>query len=307
MDAVAGIADIIKNIGVLSRNRIIKVIGTATGVSATAMDGALDAGMIYSARANGGHSDELSNVVCYGELKQPIAELVDCTIGLKNFSIFEGFSTWHESRDAIVIKEGSPGNLKPVGLRFDYPSGALACYRFASESFTNSVVNVPRLNVNGAVFAVTSHPKAKGIKLFKHFAAEAAKSNKQNFWACMNTRGRLYFSFDDRKPSNDTVRFEFDGGLPFEKLAPYAYPAKSVLEVLSLASTSTSLSMAFSNSGCLKIEVDSGLGSYQFIFPGGEQLIWRWGMADDWPQVYHIDQMVRDDRCMQHDWEPDIN
>jgi hypothetical protein len=64
--------------------------------------------------------------------------------------------------------------------------------------------------------------------------------------------------------------------------------------------------MGFSNTGCLKITVDSGLGIYQFIFSGSDKLIWNWRMENEWPEVYHFEQMIRNDLMMRYDWEPDL-
>jgi hypothetical protein len=240
MDAVTGLRDIIKNIGVISKNVLIKVVGSETGVSASAMDGKLDAGMVYAAGVNGCNSEELPSVVCNGELHQPIPELINCIIGLTNLDNFNGFCQIPDQFSATVVTNGSIKNAKPIELRFDYESGGSAWYRFKSDSFTSALVKVPPTRC--LEFEVVSTPTAKSIALFKHFAKEAAKASKHHFWAGMNARGKLYFSFDERCPTYDTQRFEFDGGLMFAKMAPYAYSATAVLDVLKLTSSSKSVS-----------------------------------------------------------------
>ncbi len=305
MHAVTGITDIVKNIGVISTLNMIKVTTTPKGVTAEAMDGQFSIGAAYAAGIGGcASSIAMASVFCRGELQGSFDEF-EGTVGLGRLSVFKGFREFHKDSLVTIVKEARGSLSVPAEIKFDNGAGTVSWYRLTSSAVATEFVQVPLFR--RTVVDVTASPDEKSIRLFNHWTKEAKKTNGLHFWPGMNARGKLYFSFDVRRPSNSTPRFEFAGGLPFVPLAPYRYPAKLVAEILSLAVDAESLTMSFSNAGHLRIDVTSSFGRYEFVIPGSDYLIWLWDVTDDWPQVYHIAQMVRDDRSMQHDWEPDLN
>mgnify|MGYP003386258285 CR=1 FL=1 len=304
MEALTGILDIVKNIGVISTLKIIKVTSTPEGVIAEAIDGQFSPGMAYAVAVGGcATGDKPASVICRGELPGSFVEF-DGTIGLGRLSVLKEYLEFHKDSEATIVKETRGLALAPIEIKFDNGSGSLSWYRFSSGAMTREFVKIPLMQ--RPVADVTFSPDEKGIRLFNHWTRDAKKTNRLNFWPCMNARGKLYFSFDVRTPSNSTIRFEFASGLPFVSLAPYTYPAEIVAEILSLAKDAKSVAMSFSNVGELRIHVTSELGRYEFIVLGDEHLILMWNKADDWPQVYHIDRAVSDDASMHHDWEPEL-
>ena len=305
MDAVTAMLDIVKNFSVISSVEMIKITSTKQGARAETTDGQISPAAFFSAAAGGSASGSpLATVNCYCELHHPIEDFVG-TIGLGTLSVLKGFDAFQKDAQKTLIEESRGTVSAPIEIKFDYANRGVAWYRLTSSAMISKQLQVPQFR--GATFDVTLRPDAKSIRLLNHFSKDAAKTGKLQFWPNMNTRGKLYFSFDERKPTNSTARFEFGAQLPFVELAPYLYPAKPVAEVLTLAATSESLTMRFSNMGILQIDVVSTLGNYHFIFPGSDQLIWAWEKADDWPHVHGVKQKMLDDRVMHHDWMPDLD
>lgn len=301
MDAVTGLLDISKNFSVISTFDIVKVSGTKNKTTAEAMDGDCGIATLFTANPNGGSCNpgqELSNIFCYGELHEAIPD-IDENIGLRNLSLLNKFGTLFIDSVYTLIKDDYGRAIKSE------TEGATGKFRLVSETLVNDQVNVPKFK--GAPADVKISPNEKAIKLFRYWKNQATKTKRNSFWAHMNARGKLYFSFDEKELHNETERFEFGTGLPFVKLAPFSYPANHVAKVLELASTSKSLTMSISNKGCLTIDVDSRLGSYQFIFVGDEKLIRQWNIADEWLEPYDLETIIREDHMMHHEWEPSLD
>lgn len=302
MNIVTGLSDIVKNLGVISTIANIKVVGSIYETKAESLDGRLDAASLYMAKSAGDRLCSLPSVICHGKLFSPIDELSNSTIGLGNLSVFKGFVSYHQGSTTTLLHHHSGATSTPSEIHFEHANGCEAWYRLTGSNFINTLIKVPSHKIKS--YQIKFTPNTKNIKIFEKIAAEAAKDNISMFWPTINARGVLYFSFDSRKPSNDTIRFEFARELPYIPIIPYQYSAKQILQVLSLAFTSKSVTMEISNEGCIKLQVNSGLGAYQFIFPGQERLIWSWDQANLYPQVWGVEQLMHDDKFMHPDWLP---
>ena len=98
--------------------------------------------------------------------------------------------------------------------------------------------------------------------------------------------------------TSKTPRFEFATGLtqPHVDLgdANFQYRANAVMNVLNLYETSKSFTMSFYQSGVLRIEIDSGIGLYEYNF-----------LHSTWASVGSWDELELEDACMGVDWDPE--
>ncbi len=305
MEAADALIDIAHNFGAVSAIELVKVVGTSQGISAVATDGRFDDAATFMARHFGDVLELLPTVVCYGRMFKTQAELVGCTVGLGRLPVLGKFDAFDKDSIRTLVHEFRSSGRVPTEIKFASESGANCHYRLMSGDSVNDFVNVPIFR--GRLFEASFSPDDLAVKIFRKMTAEAAKSNIDEFWPAMNARGNVYFSFDQKPPSNDTVRFQVASKIPYVRLTPYTYPAGSVLEVLGLSCTAKSVTMGFSNRGVLKIDVVSAFGEYQFIFPGNRKLIYMWDQTDLYSLPTGIDALIREDKTMHCDWEPDLD
>lgn len=305
MEAVTAFLDIAKHFSVISSISTIKIISAKEIATAMTTDGKISAGAFFAERARGsGALTSTPTVICYCELNEPIEDFVG-TIGLNHLDVLIGFDAFEKDAKKKLVHHFQDNKITHTEIIFEYSTSSKSGYALTSEKAINAILQVPPFQRQA--YELTLRPTEVNIKAFNHFSRANAKTGFFKFWPSMNARGKLYFSFDERKPSDSTERFEFGKQLPFVKLAPILYPANHVAEVLTLAGTSKSLTMHFSNKGVMQIDVVSELGNYHFIFLGDNRLIWAWNIGDDWPQVYGIEQMILEDRTMHHDWAPNLD
>lgn len=300
MNSADSFIDIAKIVGVISPDVIIKVYGDANGTFAVAANGRLNR-LLYAQSRLSGHADEkMASIICYGKLHAPIAELVGRTVGLFATSVLSGMANTHQSGQFTLEMEAGV----PVELHLDSGGGYESWYRFTRGDTTNELVKIPAFI--GDVCDVTFSPSLAAIKLFRKETAEAKKKGQKWFWPMMNSRGYLFFSFDQNPPDNLTNRFEMARNLPNVQLPPCSYSAEDVSKILKLASEAQSITVGISKQGFLQFDIDTGIGRYQFIVLGSDHLIWSWDWAGKFPKVWNIEAKIRDDACMHVDWEPEL-
>jgi hypothetical protein len=67
--------------------------------------------------------------------------------------------------------------------------------------------------------------------------------------------------------ANDRSALVFASDIEGELKHQWSWPLPQVLAILKLQETSASCTMSFSDQGALKIDIDSGLGNYEYILP----------------------------------------
>jgi hypothetical protein len=232
--------DIVKHTHSLGFIEMVKLVGTTANTKIEAID-----------------ADK--TVVLYGELKEPLTEL-SATIGLSRMAQLKGFIELHSKSTITVETELRGTETLPTELKFDTGDGDVASYRFMSETITNEQIKVPPFK--GAVWNVTIEP-------------DKAKIDR------LNQYSGVLSSFEKRfivSTKNDTLNFSIGSGptdrsnLPFAKNIvgslkhQWSWPLSQVLSILKLNDTGK-VTMHFSDMGALKIDVDSGIGTYSYILP----------------------------------------
>jgi len=284
MNSKDGIFDIARNLGVVANFVQAKIVGTATDCRVTAQ------------------TKTQPFVICYAKMYEQIIG-INSSIGLYLQSLQDVLKSPSFDRDAATLRvqNGVSGGDPHVEL---WTGQSQHKIKLLGPQFVESFLQYPTFKRPSFELRVT--PTQEGIELLKYWAKQEAMNTGDDvyFWPFIDQRGRLHLQIDQGPMDVNMMRFVFLRGTPLVNLAPYKYLAQPVVSILSLAATSKTLTMSFSNSGCITIDVDSGFGKYEFVLPGKDDLIWRKGLGDVWPQVWEVEKSMRDDEAMLPCFDP---
>lgn len=246
MNICDSLKDIVRHTHGLGFIDMLKLIGTSNDTKIEAMD--ID-----------------KSVIMYGQLYQPINEL-DSTIGLSRLNVLKGYLDYQKFSEASssvnVIKQNKDGVDIPIELKFE-GSGNKATYRFMAEAMVNEQIRVPPFK--GATWNAVVKPTKSALADLTYFAN--VLGSFESTFIVSSDKGALYLSIG--AGTNDRSVLKFADGVP-GPLKQWAYPLSQVLAILKLSS-SGECTMSFSDMGALKIDLDSGLGRYEYILPARQQ------------------------------------
>lgn len=235
--------DIVKHTHSLGFIEMVKVIGTATDMKIETMD-----------------ADK--SVIIYGSMYQPVAGL-ESTVGLSRLAVLKGYIGMHEGSTVTIATDARNPNV-PTEVTFDDNNGYVSNYRFMSEAMVTEHIKVPVFK--GANWDITITPaKAVITRLSENYGVLGAFEKR--FVVSVDTKGTLKFDIGSGPTDRTTVPFAT--GVTGTLKHQWTYPLSQVLSILKLADTST-CTMSFSDSGALKIDIDSGTGKYTYILPAGK-------------------------------------
>lgn len=295
------LVDIARHFSVLNDLAPVKVSFEGGRVAAEAMDGVCDWQSVAAAQLSGCNK-RLTTVMCYGEFDIAVPTIAS-TVSIEDPLVLRQFADLLPDVVPQVTRwMGSCGESQ-LQVEFCGADGETAHAMLQSESYANAVVNVPVLRQKAPDVSLV--PTIDAIKLMKRLANREKKDGVDRFWAIMNKRGRLFFSFDFKPGANQTAYFEMASGLPYGQLRPYSYDVTSVLKVLALADQASPVVMNFFNAGALVVDFVSAFeGRYKYVFVGDNELISDTQRALD--LVKQLAQGNGEDASMYVDWEPDL-
>lgn len=302
MNAAVCLVEIARYFHVLDGIELVKVDFEPGRVRATAINGDFSKSRMDAASLNG-YVDGIATAVCFSELFGDFPDLSGC-VGILHPKVLYQFSLVHEGIvPEIVQGESSPCDpMKEV--KFLGSLGDVSYKRLTSASLASEQVQVPTLDLSSpeAIFPLD----VQTALLMKKLAREAKQTGVERFWAFMNKRGRLSFSFDFSSEEDEVSSFEVASGLSYRWIKPYSYKAADVLSVLNMAmDCGRSVTMSLYNRGGAKIDVVSELGTrYEYLFFGTGELVDETKSPD-----YLKAKLARDmgiDATMRADWEPDL-
>lgn len=243
MSILDSMKDIVKHTSSLGFIDMVKIVGSATEAKIEAID-----------------ADK--TVVIFGDMYQPITD-IDSTVGLSRLTVLKGYMDLHSNSTVDVVKELRGPVEMPVEVKFDNESGSVASYRFMSEAMINEQIKVPPFK--GATWNVTIIPEKKNIAELSAYQGILGGFEKR--FTVSVDKGTLFFAIGSGPTDRVTV--------PFAKnvtgtLKQWSYPLSQVLSILKLADSASAASVKFSDMGAMKIDIDSGLGKYQYIIPAGK-------------------------------------
>ena len=248
MSMIDTIKDIIKHTHSLGIIESVKIIGTDTDAKIEAMD-----------------ADK--TVVIYGTMYQPIKGF-ETTVGLSRINVLKGwldFPAFSTDKSTIEIVTETRKNVNiPTELAFSSGTKTTANYRFMSESMINEQIKVPVFK--GATWNITVTPEKKKVTELAYCQGVIGGFEKR--FTVVVDKGELYFNVGTGP--TDRVAVSFASNVIGTMKHQWSWPLSQVLSILKLGEAASSTTMKFSDSGALMIEIDSGMGVYQYILPAGK-------------------------------------
>ncbi len=294
MNSAETLVEIARFFSVVSGVELIRIEYLNGTLYAEASNGKIADWSLAASRLSG-RADDIADVVCYGEIRGSYPDMLE-PVGLERLSVLLGFSDLHvKIAPELVPVQAMPHQRWEIQFRGE--EGELSCYQVTASSLLHHLPRVPKLKVDQ--FDLTCRLNKVSIALFKKVAKDAAKNGVLRFWPMMNKRGKLYFSFDFLRPSNEAVRFEVAAGLSYCELRPFSYDAKQVIQVLNLVERAAFVELKFSNHGALMVEVGSYAGAcYKYVLVGGRDLCSVRGPLQPAEAEYELERLHFEDSSM---------
>lgn len=205
------------------------------------------------------------SVVAYGTLKSPLTEL-DGVVGLSRMAVLQGYLKYPhfvDSNAIIDIKTTQrDGTDVPTEINFVAPGGHESSYRFMHKDVVEEQVKVP--NFKGAAWDVVISGTDEILKDLSYFNG---------------VLGAFEPTFTAKTDGNNDLNFYIGSGPTDRATVPVAkavngsltgnltWPLVETLAILKLASKADDCTISFSNKGVLKIEMETGIGNYEYLLP----------------------------------------
>lgn len=204
------------------------------------------------------------SVVVYGTLKSPLAELSG-TIGLSRMAVLQGylkFPPFNESSATIeIVSQERDGEDVPTEISFASTDGHKSSYRFMHKEVVEEQVKVP--SFKGATWDVVITGTDSIMKDLGYFNS---------------ILGAFEPTFVAKTEDGD-LNFHIGSGPTDRAIVPIAknvngsltgnttWPLIETLAILKLASKADDCTLSFSNKGVLKIEMETSIGTYEYLLP----------------------------------------
>ena len=201
------------------------------------------------------------SVVINANFNTPVTDFSG-TFGMPNLSNLKSLLNISEygSDAKITVKRQDRKEEKdaPVGLYFQNKNDDFNNdYRFmVSEVVNDALANV---NFKGATWNVEFNPNDLDLQRLK---MQSQAIPEADFFSVKTEDGNLVFSIGDH--STHAGSFVFHTGVEGDINGGWKYPIRQVINILSLAGDK---SMYISDMGAMKITVNSGIASYDYILP----------------------------------------
>jgi hypothetical protein len=164
------------------------------------------------------------------------------------------------AKDATIElkRETRNGSPTPVGVHFENANGDFKNdYRFMTTEVINEKLKT--VTFRGTTWAITIEPTVAAIQRLK-FQSQA---NSEEKMFTVKTEGSdLKFYFGD--VASHAGNFVFQSGISGSLKREWGYPVGLFISILNLQGDKT---MQFSDDGVAKINVNSGLITYEYLLP----------------------------------------
>jgi hypothetical protein len=204
---------------------------------------------------------EDKTIVLEGKFKEPISEF-STTFGMPNLDKLNIILNIPEyEKDAtisVTTRKNKDGESILDGIKFVNKDGDFKNeYRFMIASVINE--RLKDIEIANVKWNVKVTPSVTGLQKLK-FQAQA-NSEKTTFFSRVDNKS-LHFSFGD--PSTHAGDFVFEPNVTGTLTHAWQWPVSSVINILNLAGDKT---LEISDSGMMKITVDSGISNYTYYIP----------------------------------------
>jgi hypothetical protein len=200
------------------------------------------------------------SVILSAETHAPVAEF-EGTFGMPNLDKLNLHLKNPEYKDNAkidVVQAERNGETVPTHIHFENAAGDFENdYRFMNKAIIEEKLKTVKFK--GAQWSVTLTPSVASIARMKLMSA--AHSEEPTFNVTTKD-SNLIFSFGDA--STHAGEFVFQHGVEGALQHTWSWPVAQVQSILSLDGD---LTMSISDQGAMKITVDSGIATYDYILP----------------------------------------
>jgi hypothetical protein len=200
------------------------------------------------------------SVILSAETHSPVAEFVG-TFGMPNLDKLALHLKNPEYKDNAkidVVQAERNGETVPTHIHFENAAGDFQNdYRFMNKAIIEEKLKTVKFK--GASWNVEFQPSMAAIARMKLMSA--AHSEEPTF-NVKTKDGNLVFSFGDA--STHAGEFVFQHGVEGALQHTWSWPVAQVQSILSLDGD---LTMSISDQGAMKISVNSGMATYDYILP----------------------------------------
>lgn len=200
------------------------------------------------------------SVILSAETATPVSEFVG-TFGMPNLDKLALHLKNPEYKDNAkieVVQAERNGEMIPTHIHFENAAGDFQNdYRFMNKAIIEEKLKTVKFK--GATWAVEFAPSMASIARMKLMSA--AHSEEPTF-NVKTVDGNLVFSFGDA--STHAGEFVFQHGIEGTLSHTWSWPVAQVQAILGLDGDAT---MSISDQGAMKISVNSGMATYDYILP----------------------------------------
>ena len=200
------------------------------------------------------------SVILSAETHSPVAEFVG-TFGMPNLdklSLHLKNPEYKDNAKIDVVQAERNGETVPTHIHFENAAGDFQNdYRFMNKAIIEEKLKTVKFK--GASWNVEFTPSVASIARMKLMSA--AHSEEPTF-NVTTKEGNLVFSFGDA--STHAGEFVFQHGVEGALQHTWSWPVAQVQSILNLDGD---LTMSISDQGAMKITVDSGMATYDYILP----------------------------------------
>ena len=200
------------------------------------------------------------SVILTATTANPVAEFKG-TFGMPNLdklSLHLKNPEYKDNAKIDVVEAERNGETIPTHIHFENATGDFENdYRFMNKAIIEEKLKTVKFK--GATWDVTVEPSVASISRMKLMSA--AHSEEPTF-NVKTVDGNLVFSFGDA--STHAGEFVFQHGVTGSLQHTWSWPVAQVQAILNLDGDAT---MSISDQGAMKISVDSGMATYDYILP----------------------------------------
>lgn len=200
------------------------------------------------------------SVILSAQTHNPVNEFVG-TFGMPNLdklNLHLKNPEYKEGANIEVVQAERNGEMIPTHIHFENAAGDFQNdYRFMNKAIIEEKLKTVKFK--GATWAVEFTPSMAAIARMKLMAA--AHSEEPTF-NVSTKEGNLVFSFGDA--STHAGEFDFEKGVDGTLQHTWSWPVAQVQSILNLDGD---LTMSISDQGAMKISVNSGMATYDYILP----------------------------------------
>jgi hypothetical protein len=200
------------------------------------------------------------SVIVTGDTKTPVTEFSG-VFGMPNLdklALHLKNPEYQKDAKVEVVTAERNGETIPTHIHFENAGGDFENdYRFMNKQIIEE--KLKSVKFKGASWDVEFQPSMASIQRMK---LQAAAHSEETIFTVKTDNSNLVFLFGDQ--STHAGEFIFEAGVQGELSHAWSWPVAQVQSILNLDGD---LTMSISSAGAMKITVDSGLVSYDYILP----------------------------------------